>query len=100
MCARWGELLCVKNYFFSIEEKEAFAKRANNNTRRAQSPSIEEEEDYDDDELVDSIQLPIEEVDEAVNKENEVNEQLSTEHNTTIEPTRPPRARRLPMRYR
>ena len=45
-------------------------------------------------------QLPIQEEIEVVSEENLVNEQLTTELSASIEPARPTRARRKPIRFR
>jgi hypothetical protein len=76
-------------------KKQQSAKR--NTQRRARAPSTSEEGGKESDI---SIQLPIEEADGAENQENQVDKQLSTEPNTTVESARPTRERQLPMRYR
>ena len=68
-----------------------------NTQRRARAQSTSEEGGNESDI---SFQSPIEQADGAENQENQVDAQLSTEPNTTVESARPTRERQLPMRYR
>ncbi len=74
---------------------------SNRRQKTAQSLSLS---DSDYDELEEGIELPIEErdeaVDEVVDDDNRIKVQLSGELQATVEPNRPARTRRLPIRYR
>ncbi len=78
-------------------------KRKVNNKRekKARSPSINNNKN---DRLEEGIKLPIkkenEAVDDTVDNNNGVRIQLSMELQATIQPIRPARERRLPIRYR
>jgi len=76
-------------------KKQQSAKR--NTQWRALAPSTSEEGGSESDI---SIQLPIEEADGAENLENQVDAQLSTEPNTTVESARSTPETQLPMIYR
>ncbi len=85
--------------------KKGFKKSPQTNSNRrqktAQSLSLS---DSDYDELEEGIELSLKERDEAVDKivddDSRIKGQLSVELQTTSEPDRPARTRRLPIRYR
>ncbi len=81
--------------------KKSLQINSNRRQKTAQSLTLS---DSDYDELEEGIELPIEErdeaVDEVVDDDNRIKVQLSGELQATVEPNRPARTRRLPIRYR
>ncbi len=83
-----------------INNLNKFQKKNNRKGRKAKSLLINNSED---DPLIGGIIMPIEEADESENNsvkdDNGVGVQLSQELEATVEPMRPTRTRRLPLKY-